>query len=270
MKVIRDPFSCRNDLNVWAQYKALKSLSPLTLKDSDRILLEKLGSDRQAFINETPHLFINSIFSNTILFKPPNAFILNPKDYKCGDLVELDNSSLIKKIIECKTFEKLTNSKAAQIYTQYQLSQNVDLINFSILYSKDVISEKEFTRILCANSKIDPNKLKFINLENLEGLITESNIERFFSFYKKVSYQEYSTRLSLVRDLLFDEVSKTTNDLSIKKSLEKHRERLIRVETKNYSILKKSKVRGLVSRDDEKDNSTAVVEFSDNNFSGGE
>lgn len=270
MKVIRDPFSCRNDLNVRAQYKALKSLNLLTIRDSDRILIKELGPDFPMFVNETPHLFFNSIKHNQIFFKTPAHMLLNPEDYKCGDLVSLTGSSnSVGEIIECKTFERLTNSKVAEIYTQYRFSQNVGSVNFSILYDKEVLSEKEFTKILCANAQIDPQKVFFINLKQL-GLASslDNNIQQFFQFYKNLKYCEYVQKLITLRELLANEVLLNTSNLAVKRGLKKYIENLNKRDKLNFPKIPK----GLKNfkTNEEEELPIILSNSSDSDFTGGE
>lgn len=265
-KVIRDPFSCRNDLNVQEQYKILKNLnSKSALNDSDRVLLEKLGSDYRTFVNETPHLFFNSILNNTILFKTPAHVLLNPEDYKCGDLafLEKDNNLAIK-VIECKTFERLSSFSIIKTCQQFKRSKNLEEINFSIIYREPVISEKRGLDIFYTNLKINPEKVNFISLEKLSWFSTRSNIDDFFRLYRKLNYEEYNLNLLVLRNLLIDKVILNTDNLLAVEGLKKHQKQLNQTKTTFFKIPKRSKFLGFVET-----NGSEIVDVSESFSDGG-
>ena len=268
-EVISDPFACRANPKIRFQYEILKKLKPLTLKDSERSLIKELAPSLDIFINETPHLFANSIESNCLFFKPPAHVLLNQKDYKFGDLISLENDyRAVNAIVECKTFERLTRSKSIEICKQYSYCQNIKEINFSIIYNRSEISLAQFKDILYTNIMVEPHKISFLSAEELRDLSKNYNFEKFFNFYKEISYNEYDCFFNKITNLLIDEAKIKTNDPNIKTALERFRKKIEKNITGGGEFNKSVLSKKLSVRKKEEEDNNQLVE--NNNFDGGE
>lgn len=217
-KVITNPFVSRFDLSLKAEYELLQTTPTLSFSNNlERNLSSHLSSSYLTFVNENVHLFLNSIRLNTVLFNiPNNKFFLNAHDWKSGDLLKVENGRITNRI-ECKSFELLTASKAADISRQYKWTNNFDQVDFSVLYKDRATAESKFIEVLLDNLKIDKKQIFLISLEELESVCTVENLNRFFKLYGELEFSNYILQRCRVEKILAEEVLQWSSDEGLKK-----------------------------------------------------